>query len=188
MNWRAIITVLLLLGALLSGWLVWKQRKQERAPAGLATRADYVLEDFELIALNKQGRESFTLRAPRLARDPMEKTMDIPTPLFLIPPGESSSDAWEVRAENGWVSADGSELRLRGDVRATRDGRSGVPTTMRTEQLNVYPETRRASSPGRVVITRPGSILSGRGLQLNMANKKYSFESEVHHRYAPTVR
>lgn len=187
MNWRTVVTVLLLLGALLSGWSVWKQRKQERGPAGPTARADYVLEDFELIVLDARGRESFTLRAPRLARDPMEKTMDIPTPLFLIPPGEPGGDSWEVRARNGWISADGDELRLRGDVRATRIG-GAPPTTVRTEELNVYPETRRATSPGRVVMTRPGSILSGRGLQLNMANKHYSFASEVRHRYAPTVR
>jgi lipopolysaccharide export system protein LptC len=38
------------------------------------------------------------------------------------------------------------------------------------------------------VITRPGSILSGRGLQLDLATKRYSFKSEVRHRYVPTSR
>lgn len=188
MSWRSVVTVLLLLGALLSGWSVWKQQRQERGPTGPAARSDYVLENFELIVLDKQGRESFTVRAPRLARDPVEKTLDIPTPLFLIPPGEAGGDTWEVRAGSGWVSANAEELRLRDDVLASRVGGTGAPTTVRTERLNVYPETRRASSPDRVVITRPGSILSGRGLQLDMANKKYSFASEVRHRYAPPAR
>jgi len=189
MNWRAIVTVLLLVGAIVSGWSVWSQRSREVATAGGAVRADYVLIDFELTSLNPQGRESFTLRAPRLARDPAKKTMDVATPLFLIPPGAGTgNDAWEVRAKSGWVSSEGDELRLRGEVKGVSSGLTGPPTTMATQQLNVYPDARRAASPGKVVITQPGSILTGRGLELDLASKRYSFKSEVHHRYVPTAR
>ncbi|GAB3349705.1 LPS export ABC transporter periplasmic protein LptC [Lysobacter tyrosinilyticus] len=189
MNWRAIITLLLLAGAIASGWSVWNQRSKDVLPTGAAARSDYVLMDFELTALNEQGKESFTLRAPRLARDPSTRTLDIATPLFLIPPGESTgSDAWEVRSKNGWVSADGDELRLRGTVKGVSSGLSGPATTLSTRELNVYPDARRASSPGQVVINRPGSILSGRGLELDLASKQYSFKSEVRYQYARTAR
>ncbi|GAB3103934.1 LPS export ABC transporter periplasmic protein LptC [Lysobacter terrae] len=189
MNWRAIVTMLLLIGALVSGWSVWTQHKKEIAPVGTAVRSDYLLIDFELTALNAQGKESFTLRAPTLARDPQQKTLDIATPLFLIPPGEGvGNDAWQVRAKTGWVSAEGDELRLRGDVHGVSSGLTGPPATLETRELNVFPDARRADSPGTVVVTRPGSILSGRGLQLDLASKRYSFKSEVHHRYVPTPR
>jgi lipopolysaccharide export system protein LptC len=189
MNWRAFFTVVLLLGAIASGWSVWTQRSKETTPAGIAARSDYVLTDFELTALDQQGKESFTLLAPRLTRAPQQKTLDIATPLFLIPPGQGAgNDAWEVRAKNGWVSADGDELRLRGDVKGVSSGLTGPATTLAARELNIYPDARRASSPGQVVVTRPGSILSGRGMQLNLANKQYSFKSEVHHRYVPTPR
>jgi lipopolysaccharide export system protein LptC len=188
-NWRAIITLLLLAGAIVSGWSVWTQHNKEVAPTGAAMRSDYVLIDFELTSLNAQGKESFTLRAPRLARDSKERTMDIATPLFLIPPSEGTgSDAWEVRAKDGWVSADGDELRLRGNVKGTSSGLTGPATNLATRELNVYPDTRRASSPSQVVINRPGSILSGRGLELDLASKQYSFKSEVHYQYARTAR
>ncbi|QSX78394.1 LPS export ABC transporter periplasmic protein LptC [Agrilutibacter solisilvae] len=183
-----IATLALVAGAILTGWSVFKQDRQDAGPTGPIGRSDYVLEEFELVSLDREGRESFTLRGPRLARDPGAKVIDIATPLFVIPPGkDAGADAWEVRAQSGWVSADGDELRLRGHVRGTSMG-AGLPTTMTTEELNVFPETRSANSPGTVVITRPGSILSGRGLQLNLATKRYSFKSEVHHRYDPTSR
>jgi len=189
MNWRTIVTLLLLAGAIVSGWSVWTQRSKETAPTGAAARADYVLIDFELTSLNPEGRESFTLRAPRLARDPNKKTIDVATPLFLIPPGEGTgNDAWEVRSKNAWVSSEGDELRLRGDVKGVSSGLTGPATTMDTQELNIYPDTRRAASPGKVVITQPGSILTGRGLQLDLASKQYSFKSEVRHRYVPTAR
>lgn len=186
MSWRVIVTTALVLAALLSGWSVWKQNRQDQPAAGLAARSDYVLEEFELVSLNKQGKESFTLRGPRLARQPSNKVIDIATPVFVIPPAENSSgQPWEVRAKNGWVSADGDELRLRGEVRGNSVG-SGPWTTLATDQMNVFPEARRATAPGKVVITRPGSILSGRGLQLDLATKRYQFKSEVRHRYVPT--
>jgi lipopolysaccharide export system protein LptC len=189
MSWRSIITLVLLAGALVSGWSVWNQRNKDIAPTGAIARSDYVLIDFELTSLNAQGKESFTLSAPRLARDPEQRTLDIATPLFLIPPGEGTgSDAWEVRATNGWVSAEGDELKLRGNVRGVSAGVTGPATTLTTRELNVYPDARRASSPRRVEVARPGSILSGRGLKLDLATKRYSFDSEVHHRYVPTVR
>jgi lipopolysaccharide export system protein LptC len=188
-NWRAMITLALLLGAIASGWSVWTQRKKEAEPTGPIARSDYVLIDFELTALNPQGKESFTLHAPRLVRDPKEKSMDIATPLFLIPPGEGpGNDAWEVRARNGWVSDGGDELRLRDNVTATSSGVNSSPTKLATEELNVYPDKRQALSPNKVVITQPGSILSGRGLELDLATKRYSFQSEVRHRYVPTAR
>jgi lipopolysaccharide export system protein LptC len=188
MNWRVLVTTALLLAAALSGWSVWKQRAKDEAPTAMAARSDYVLEEFELVSLNRQGKESFTLRGPRLSRQPAKKIIDIATPLFVIPPGENSGgQAWEVRAKNGWVSPDGDELRLRGEVRGLSTG-EGPRTTLATEEMNVFPETRRATAPGTVVITRPGSILSGRGLQLDLATKRYLFKSEVRHRYVPTSR
>ena len=188
MNWRAPLTVVLVLAALVSGWSVWKQHRQDQAPVVSGARADYVLEEFELVSLNTQGKESFTLRGPRLARQPANKVIEIATPVFVIPPAENASgQPWEVRAKNGWVSADGDELRLRGEVRGNSVG-PGPWTTLATDQMNVFPETRRATAPGKVVITRPGSILSGRGLQLDLATKRYQFKSEVNYRYVPTSR
>jgi lipopolysaccharide export system protein LptC len=189
MSQRLIVVLSLILAALFTGWAAWKQHRKDADPPGVTTRSDYVLEDFELVSLTREGKESFSLRGPLLVRDPAEKVIDIPTPVFLIPPSENSSgQAWEVRAKHGWVSAEGDELRLRGDVRGTSTGDIGLPTTLATQEMNVFPETRRATAPGQVVITRPGSILSGRGLQLNLANKRYSFKSEVQHRYVPTSR
>lgn len=187
MNWRAIMTLLLLSGAIVSGWSVWNQRNKEVAPTGAAARSDYVLIDFELTALNAQGEESFTLRAPRLARDPQQKTMDIATPLFLIPPGEKSrNEAWEVRARNGWVSADGDEVRLRGNVQADSKGAEG-PVAIRTQELNVFPEAHRATSGTRVTVTQPGHILTGREMEARLDSGRIRMKN-VQSTYEKTVR
>lgn len=188
MSWRGWLTLVLLLAAGLTGWSVWRGRDGQQSGAQAGGRADYVLEDFELIALDEQGRESFTVRAPRLARDPATKTLDIATPLFVIPPGPGArTGAWEVRSRSGWVSADGDELRLRGQVQARSVDAHGRPVTMATEQLNVFPETKRATSPVAVTMTQPGLILNGQGLDAQLDTRRVHL-TDVKARYERTVR
>lgn len=188
MNWRALATLLLLAGALLSGWALLKQRGGNTAPATGAAQPDYILNEFELVALDNQGRESFTLRAPRLARDPNARTLDIQTPLFLIPATEGSTGgSWEVRSASAWVSEGGDEIRLRGEVQADSTDNSGRPVTMRTEQLNVFPESKRASSPVKVTLTQPGLIMTGRELEADLGRNHITLQ-DTRSRYENTAR
>lgn len=184
MNWRGLLTLLLLAGAILTGWSVWRQNAQRMATVASGGRSDYVLRDFELVALDATGKESFTLRAPVLQRNPGDRTLSLATPLFLVPDAEGRY--WQVRARTGWVNAAGSEVRLRGAVRATSPPQAARPVTMNTEQLNLYPDTNRTTSRAIVTITQPGSILRGRGLEANLATKRYALQSEVRSRYVPS--
>lgn len=187
MSWRGIVTALLLVGAAISGWSLWNQRSEEPALGPSSGRPDYVLNQFELVVLDEQGEETFTLRAPMLARDPTSQTMEVATPLFLIPPSAGSSgDAWQVRSRTGWVSAEGNELRLIGEVTAISDGSTGPPVAIATEQLNVFPETKRISSAVAVSVNQPGSILRAHGLEADLDTKLYTLQSRVRWHHAPT--
>src|SRR5690606_28962985 len=145
-------------------------------------RPDYVLHDFELVALDDEGRETFTLRAPTMPPNPGERSMEMATPVFLLP--DSERHYWQVVAEEGWVGPEGQELRLTGDVRVTSPPEERK-VAMNTEQLNIFPDTDMAIAPGVVTITQPGSILRGRGLETNLASKRYECKSQVHTRYVP---
>jgi len=189
MSWRGWLTLVLLFAAAATGWSLWQQREPASDGPATAGRPDYVLQDFELIALDEQGHESFTLRAPRLARDPSARTMDITTPVFVIPPRPGTSGSpWEVRSQTGWVSADGDELRLRGRVRADSIDPDGQPVAMRTEELNVFPKAKRATSAATVTLTQPGLILEGRGLEAQLDAKRVTLLSDVKARYERTAR
>lgn len=188
MSWRGWLTLVLLVAAAATGWSLWRERGPASDAPAVAGRPDYVLEDFELIALDEQGRESFTLRAPRLARDPASRTMDLTTPVFVIPPRPGSGGhEWTVRSRTGWVSADGDELRLRGQVRADSVDAQGRPVDMRTEELNVFPEARRATSAVAVTLRQPGLILNGRGLEAQL-DAKVLHLNDVKARYERTAR
>jgi lipopolysaccharide export system protein LptC len=181
-NGRAVAIVLLLAAALVSGWAAWHRGGEEMPVVAGNGRPDYVLHDFELVALDARGQESFTLRAPSMLRNPDERSMRMAAPVFLLPDREQRY--WRVSSREGWISPDGDELRLRGDVRvASPPGERKVG--MNTEQLNVYPDRNVATSPAAVTITQPGSILRGRGLETDLASKRYVLKSQVHTRYVP---
>ncbi len=189
MSWRGFATWVLLAAAAVSGWALWRQRHHDDAVAVPIGRADYVLADFELVSLDEHGQEAFTLRAPRLARDPNSKTMDITTPLFLIPSrAGSQGEPWEVRSQTGWVSAKGEELRLRGDVTAVSKTADGKPIKMASEQLNVFPKAKRATSAVAVTLTQPGLIMKGQGLVADLNAKSAILKSDVKGRYERSPR
>lgn len=182
MNWRAWLTAALTVIALAAGWTLWQQHPGPTAPIE-GGRADYVLEDFQLVSLDAEGHEAFTLRAPRLARDPAVRTLDINTPLFVFPPKAGSTGApWEVRSKTGWVSAKGDEIRLRGDVLATSTDDRGQPLSLASQQLNVFPNTKRATSSVAVRLKQPGLILDGHSLDA-MLDTKHVFLKDIKARY-----
>jgi lipopolysaccharide export system protein LptC len=185
-NWRVFLTIALLLGAAVSGWSVWHNRATLAPPADSDSRSDYVLHDYEIIALDKDGKEAFTLLGPLLRETPGMKTMEMETPLFLVP--DAKSLHWTVQSKRGWVSADREHIRLSGNVRAIGPRNQPHPARIATQQLNVYPQTRRATSPAAVTITQPGSILRGRGLAVNLDNKQYELKSQVRARYVRSPR
>jgi lipopolysaccharide export system protein LptC len=182
----------LLLAAVVTGWSAWKYRPSHRGPVNANARSDYVLKDFEVVVLDKLGQEAFTLRAPQLARNPGDRTMQIATPVFYIPaaPGKglvpTREAGWEVHSATGWVSAEGDELRLQGGVVAKTAGERERPVTMTTEQLNVFPSSNRATSPTEVTVRQPGSILRGQGMEALLDSKRVRFNSKVKIHYVPT--
>ncbi|WP_298577164.1 LPS export ABC transporter periplasmic protein LptC [uncultured Luteimonas sp.] len=187
MNWRLWIILALLAGALLSGWFAWRGDDAD-APAegGEGLRSDYILRDFEVVTLDSTGQESFSLRAPELHQTPGARTLELATPLFLMP--DQHGSRWEVRARTGWVNEKSTLVQLRGDVVADSPMGASRPTVLRTEQLDVHPEENRATSEAVVTITTPGTTMRGTGMEADLASKRIQLLSKVSLNNDPTRR
>lgn len=186
MSWRGVLALVLLLAAIFSGWSLWKQRQNGKPSAARSDRPDYVLKDFEVVALDKQGKEAFTLRAPHLKRRPDDKTMTLTTPLFFFP--DKDGAYWQARSRSAWVSAKADQIRLQKDVNIDSPTGAERPVRMTTAQLNVFPDQSVASTPELVTVTQPGFILRGRGFETNLKSKQYQFTSQVRSSYEPSTR
>ncbi len=185
MNWRSILTVALLVIALAAGWAIIRQRASLLPTGEAEARPDYILHDFEIITLNKEGGEGFTLQAPKLARTPGNHEMNIDQPTFLFP--DRDGTRWRSRSATGWVNGEGDEVRLRGNV-ILDNPKGGKQMRVETDALNVYPNANRATSDQQVTVTQPGATLSGRGMVALLDENRVTLNSDVRVRYAPSIR
>ncbi|TYT26917.1 LPS export ABC transporter periplasmic protein LptC [Luteimonas viscosa] len=186
MNWRLAVMLLLLAGALLSGWFAWRSHQPEAPEASTEARSDFILRDFEVVTLDSDGRESFSLRAPELRQTPGARTLELVTPLFLMP--DEHGSRWEVRSKTGWVNEKSTLVKLRGDVVADSPVGASRPTVLRTEQLDIRPEDNRATSRAVVTITSPGTTMRGTGMEADLASKRIQLLSRVSLTNDPTRR
>ncbi len=182
MNWRLPLTLVLLLGAIATGWQVWRMSRPADDDV-LHTRPDYVLRDYEITALDKQGKESFTLRGPVLQRDPADRTMTLATPQFLVP--DRSGRYWDVRAQQGFVPADGNLLELHGQVRADSPAEAPPATRIETDRLTLDMRENLARTTDEVTVTRPGLTMRGIGLEADFDRQQVSLLSQVRTHYVP---
>ena len=185
MNWRGVLTLILLAIAIAAGWAIVRQRADLRATGPADARPDYVLHDFEIITLYKEGGEGFTLQAPKLARTPDNHEMNIDQPTFLFP--DRDGTRWRSRSATGWVNGEGDEVRLRGNV-ILDNPEGGKQMRVETDALNVYPNANRATSDQQVTITQPGATIRGRGLEAQLDSQRVTLKSEARATYAPSIQ
>ena len=64
----------------------------------------------------------------------------------------------------------------------------GKPISLRSEEMNVYPDTNLASSPAPVTVTEPGLTMRGRGFRAELDAKRFTILSQATARYVPSHR
>ena len=185
MSWRAWLTVVLAAAAVLAAIAIWNQNNHLRTRGAAEYRPDYVLTDFTMVSLDDDGKEALTVSAPQLRRNPDTQAMDLDSPTFLFP--DNNNHRWRATAKTAWISAKGEQVKLRGDavidspVGDPQQGRIASPT------LDVFTQKgkERATTQDAVVITKPGTIMRGRGLDADLNQDRVVLHNEVRIQYAP---
>lgn len=187
MRTRPIIALALLSVAVVAGLAVWELRPRPKPPAPASDRSDYTLENFELVTLDEEGLESFTVKAPHLERDPKGKTLTLRTPTFSFP--DKDGGRWVTTSREAWVADKGVEVRLIDDVLMLGPADpAGARTRFNTTYLQVFPKQDLARTDAAVTITQSDSILTGLGMRADMQARRFDLLSAVKGRYAPRRR
>ncbi|KAB2901454.1 MAG: LPS export ABC transporter periplasmic protein LptC [Dokdonella sp.] len=172
--------------AALTQYLVWLNRDRTNAQTFAGPpRSDYTLTDFTLDALDAQGRRTFQVSGPALARrGDGDGSIYVTAPHYLLIDGDGK--AWHGRSDTAWVDRDGELMQLQGAVELQRaaDGDS-APLQIRSRDLSVWPRQRRLASDAQVTISEPGSILSGTGMRGDLDAKTLELLADVHARWQP---
>lgn len=184
MRKRSIAAVTLLAVAVSGGLAVWQLRPEPPLPAPSSARSDYILENFELTALDEEGKESFSVQAPRLERDPRGKSLTINLPRFSFP--DQDGGRWLATSQSAWVAEKGVEVRLNDKVEMIGPPTPlGDRTRFNTEHLQIFPKQELALSQDLVTVSRADSILRGTGLRADMKTHHIQLLANVKGRYAP---
>lgn len=179
------LNILLAISAVALGSVaVWQWRLRQVPPAEAPQRSDYILRDYELTTLDKDGVESFTVVGPYLQRDVGGRSLSLVQPRFAFP--DKDAGRWQARSDAAWVSPGADEVHLIDQVRLVGPpGETGLVTRFETERLVVLPDADQARTDDRVTVTQGDSILAGTGLRADMKAKRYQLLNDVKGRYAP---
>ncbi len=181
--WLAIAT--LTLAALLTQFAIW-WLTPPTPPSSFAgpPRSSYTLRDFKLTALEPDGRPSLYLSAPQLDRRNGDHALYIDTPHFLLP--QASGHPWQGDARFGWINADGTELRLLGNVRIVQPEADGHgESIITTQNITAWPRQHLMASAAHTEIEQPNVKLAGVGFRANTATRKLELLHDVHGTFLP---
>lgn len=184
MKKRILLAASLLAVAVVAGLAVWEMRPKPTVGKSSSSRSDYILENFELTSLDQDGKESFSVKAPRLERDPGGKSLSITLPQFSFP--DKKEGRWLVTSGSAWVAEKGVEVRLIDSVEMLGPPSPlGDRTRFSTARLQIFPNENLALSDDAVTISRADSILHGTGLRADMQSHHIQLLANVKGRYAP---
>ena len=176
------IMALILLTAV-SFWIGREQNNDITEPvAGLDTKLNYVLRDFELQFFDKNGQPTINMQAPVLRNDPAVQLGTVEHPVIkLNQPGM----VWNLTSDSATVTADKEHVHLSGKVNILRHGpMAGTLVELNTREVQVEVTPQTASTDQPVNMSDGYSQLSAIGLDLDMKTNTFKLKQKVEATYA----
>lgn len=127
---------------LLSIWLQFGLIQQEQVVFDGNERhdPDYYIENFTAIGMDEEGNRRYVLEAERLVHYPDDDTALLDNPHVIQ--YEVIGSPRHIYSESGWVSSNGNEVLLTGNVRVMQ-GTGGE--NIATDKLKVYLDRKKKS-------------------------------------------
>jgi len=178
--WLPLVVLLLL--AALSFWIERSVQIPEHGRQADHSDPEGIMENFEALRTDLNGRPQYRLSAKKLRHYSSSKLTELESPHFtLLDPQTGTVNARSLEAT---VSADGSEVELRGDVAVEREARAGQSAlTLRTARLIVFPDHNLLRSPGPVVVQDATLNMRAGAMEYNANRRIIRLTGRVQARY-----
>ena len=147
------ISFILLFGVLglLSMWLQFGiiEKEQVEFDGNERHDPDYYIENFTAVGMDEKGIRRYVLEAERLVHYPDDDTALLDNPHIIQ--YEDGAPPRHTYSESGWISSDGNEVLLTGNVRVIQnvgsDEDSGR-TVLTTEKMRIFLDNNQMKDPG----------------------------------------
>lgn len=126
---------------LLSIWLQFGVIEQEQVVFDGNERhdPDYYIENFTAVGMDEKGQRRYVLEAERLVHYPDDDTALLDNPHIIQ--YEDDAPPRHTYSESGWVSSDGNEVLLTGNVRVIQNHggtKNNSGRVLTTEKMRIY--------------------------------------------------
>jgi len=151
----------------------WLNQVSEQTPyfddAGFEHEPDYIVEQFDALSFNLDGRPQHRLVAQRMTHYMDDDTTVLDAPVFT---SLSSELPVRVSANRALMSADGRHVYFLEQVHIVRQAQADQPpTTLDTEYLHVTPDERIMRTDKLVTLRQGAAVITANQMLADDNNK-----------------
>lgn len=185
MSPRNIIVTVLLTAAALGSWYLARQNSSDAIPDvdNTPVHRGYYLKSARILGTGPDGKLLYEIQA-RHAEQQGETEIAFTDVLINYSP--ASEVPWIVNADSALINQGEPLVRLRGHVRAiSSEGFSGNDTEIRTDYLELDPETYVAETDERVQIRIGARSLTATGMLASLKEDQLQLKANVNGVFVP---
>jgi lipopolysaccharide export system protein LptC len=177
--------VLLALAAGASGFVMLQNNDPEQeenySPPSLGLA--YFIKGAEMSGTGKDGKILYRLRADRAEQSTDNDHIDLTNIALSYEP--SADVPWDVFADKGKIPPDGKLVELSGNVLILSKDPGKSETSIRTTQINLFPDEKLARTNKKVGIMRDGQKVNGTGMEAHLDTSEVKILSNVNGKFVP---
>jgi len=176
--------VLLAAGALASGAWLWQLQEPKDKTGSTRRLGDgYYLKDAELVGTGISGEVLYRIRTRELQQDPDNGAVALTEVALQYSPG--AAVPWDLTADAGSMPPDSDILQLSGEVVAVTQKDSGEPAIIRTDYLEIDPQTFVAFTARPVTIEMSGDRILATGMRVFLKEDRLQLIADVTGTFTP---
>ena len=177
--------VLLAIAAGASGFVMLQnnvpEQEENYTPPSLGLA--YFIKGAEMSGTGKDGKILYRLRADRAEQSPDNDHIDLTNIVLSYEP--SADVPWDVFADKGKIPPDGKLVELSGNVLILSKDPGKPETSIRTTQIDLFPDEKLARTNKKVGIMRDGQKVKGTGMEANLDTSEVKILSNVNGKFVP---
>ncbi|MBV1787297.1 LPS export ABC transporter periplasmic protein LptC [Marinobacterium sp. D7] len=161
-----------------SGETVPQQPGGSRADRG---SIDFFMRDAETVYWSTDGARAREWRTPELNHYPQRERSELRQPETTMPTADGG--IYKMRANEGWIVDDQSQIQLAGSVEVHHNPQSGPAGILTTSSLSIFPPQNLARTDAPATLVRDGERTDTVGLEVYFDQRRIELLSNVQGRY-----
>ena len=143
----------------------------------------YYLDNAELTGTGPDGSILYQVSTRLASQRQDDDTIEMDEVRMIY--GPPTAMPWELEANAGRIPADASVIELMGDVVAISEEEGEKATIIRTQRLDIKPETREAFTDEPVELEFDGRVINATGMQANLETNELKLLADVNGKFMP---